>query len=199
MVRGNHDDVNSKELTKLAFGDAVKFMEDGFEINGVWIEHGNIIDPYSNPPRRPNEPKKMGFAYFESRASADSNGWQCTRKDPQGRPVTAMDEKTIGLTKGSQPWFNMLSRLTAQLDPKATQKYMKYVSADNYLNKFLNPLMKYSMPANLKDKDWNDIPVTGFNPKTQTIAFSDGSHNYTLANAIADHAHDWELGVEQMG
>lgn len=186
LTRGNHDELNSKEETKKAFGDAVQFMEDGFEINGVWIEHGSAIDVYSNPPRQKDGSKKMGLAYFETRASADENGWQCNRKDLKSPP-----DWSIALGKWSHGVFSSLS----------SDDFLKnqWVQAANVRKLFLEPLMNYSLPEHLRKTDWMKIPVKGFNRALQRVIFNDESEEYTLGDAMADHEHDWELGVEKFG
>lgn len=190
VVRGNHDIMNSKELTKMAFGDApVQFMEDGFEINGVWIEHGHVIDVYSNPPKQKDGSRKMGMGYFETRASADRNGWQCQRKN-----LIAFPDQMVDFAKKTHPIY---SWLTSELD-KSPMFNGTWVS-ENFVRSVFTPLMQYSLPEHLRWTDWRAIPVKGFNRTTQKVTFEDASTDYTLGDALTDHVNDWKLGVERMG
>jgi predicted phosphodiesterase len=197
-VRGNHDDENNAHLNQQAFGDAVQWMEDGFEMNGMWFEHGNIIDMYSTPPVAPDGQKKKGFAYFETRAGAEEDGWQCRHKTK--RPAGEKEEKYIDFMRKSveltdKPFFMDKNPATVMW----SNWYLKNVVAlpQNFVKTHLRWVLKQANPA-FKNADYEQIPVMGFG-KDQRVEFENQKAEYTLGDAIKDHTYDMELLANKFG
>merc|ERR1719159_2282455 len=197
-VRGNHDDENNGALNAQAFGGAVQWMEDAFEMNGIWFEHGHIIDMYSNPPVAPDGQKKKGFAYFETRAGAEEDGWQCRHRTK--RPAGKRKEQYIDFMRKSvemvdKPFFMDKNPATIMW----SNWYLKNVVAlpQNFVKTHLRWVLKQANPS-FKNADYEAVPVAGFG-KDQTVEFESRKQEYTLGDAIKDHTYDMELLANKFG
>jgi len=197
-VRGNHDDENDIQLNRQAFGDSVQWMEDGFEMNGIWFEHGHVIDMYSNPPVAPDGQKKKGFAYFETRAGAEEDGWQCRHKTK--RPAGQKEEKYIDFMRktvelSDKPFFMDKNPATVMW----SNWYLKNVVAlpQNFVKTHLRWVLKQANTA-FKTTDYEKVPVMGFG-RDQKVRFEDKTMEYTLGDAIKDHTYDMELLANKFG
>jgi len=197
-VRGNHDDENNYDLNKQAFGNSVQWMEDGFEMNGIWFEHGHVIDMYSNPPVAPDGTKKKGFAYFETRAGAEEDGWQCRHRTK--RPTGKHEEQYIDFMRKS---VEMVDKpLFMDKNPGTimwSNWYLKNVVAlpQNFVKTHLRWVLKQANPA-FKNADYESVPVTGFG-RNQKVEFDSSIKAYTLGDAIKDHTYDMELLANKFG
>jgi len=193
LVRGNHDDVISKDLTKIAFGDSVQFMEDGFELDGVWLEHGNIIDLYSNPPRGDDKVQRKGFAYFVTRAGADEDGWQCKRK-----PLPADHDQMVKFARKAQEF--LVENPLISRNRVAQNWYFKNVRAapQHFAPTHLQGVLELSNPS-LKHAKLENIFVTGMSSRGDQVLFDSNLQNYTLDKAVKDHSHDLELWAQGFG
>lgn len=191
LVRGNHDDLNSKELTEQAFGDAVEFMEDGFEIEGVWIEHGNVVDPYYQLPLKDGK-KKMSWSYFESRASATALGPTC---NGGGKKKRQLDFMASSFKRQEEFIAGMLDKYT----PDAV--FAQTFEPASFQKHWLKPLMESALSdkTGSPPSDWQNLRVKGFDPITQTIKVNDENETYTLGDALNDHADDADWGRKEMG
>lgn len=192
LVRGNHDSFNSKKLTEMAFGNAVQFMEDGFEINGVWLEHGHVVDVYSTPPADENGKRKMGFSYFVTRTQGD---------DPKTSTPSIMKQTPPDwiINAASKNWQNWKKISNLPIFSKE-ENFYKWVDAKNVKKYWLEGMLNVSMPKYMnKDPNWAKSPVVGFNGKTQEVLFNSNHSDYTLEDAMADHAHDWEIATKKLG
>jgi predicted phosphodiesterase len=197
-VRGNHDDENNHRLNQLAFGPAVKWMEDAFEMNGIWFEHGNIIDMYSTPPVAPDGQKKKGFAYFETRAGAEEDGWQCRHKTK--RPAGEKEERYIDFMRKAVEFTDrpfLMDKNPATI--MWSNWYLKNVVAlpQNFVKTHLRWVLKQANPG-FKNSDYESVPVAGFG-KDHKVEFESRKAEYTLGDAIKDHTYDMELMANKFG
>jgi len=200
-VRGNHDDDNDAELTKEAFGDSVTWMEDGFEMNGMWFEHGHIIDMYSNPPTAPDGQRKRGFGYFETRAGAEEDGWQCKHRAKRPGDQGAAPEwyikthRNVAEMMVDKPFFMDKNPATVMWQ----NWYLKNVIAlpQNFVKTHLRWVLKQANPS-FKHMNYEAIPVTGVG-KDQKIEYESMKQEYTIGDVIKDHTYDMELLAQKFG
>jgi len=197
-VRGNHDDENNVNLNSQAFGNSVQWMEDAFEMNGVWFEHGNIIDLYSNPPTAPDGQKKKGFGYFNTRAGAEEDGWQCQHK--LKRVAGGEEDRMVSFMRRTVEYLDQ--PMGMEKNPVSlmwSNWYLKNVMAlpQNFVKTHLRWVLKQANPA-FKKVDYESVPVSGFG-HDQRVEFESKKADYTLGHAIADHTYDMELLANKFG
>jgi UDP-2,3-diacylglucosamine pyrophosphatase LpxH len=180
LIRGNHDDISSKELAQKAFGDSVQFMEDGLEINGVWMEHGNIFDMYSTVPRKRDEPKKQGMSYFVTRIQAAPTGFSCKRAVTEGKDGPFHDA--------------MAKAINNQVHSLEVFDHIDFeVTPEIFAPKYYKPLLMQV------GENWTTTKVTGMQTDGISFNYHDKSSNYTLGDVYRDHEDDGRKMIANFG